>query len=461
MTKKYNKSIFVFRRDLRLYDNTALISALCESEQVFLVFIFDPRQIESHSFKSVPAFKFMLESLEDLDFEVKSKGGRLNYFLGTAEDAIGELIKKTAAQAVFLNADYTPFSRERDSKIRINCQRLNCAFHSFDDVLINPPTKILKTDKKPYTIYTPFYKAAAKFEVPKPVAAIFAGFSSDFVGNIEIADIKERFQNELKINNLINGGRKNALKILEKLSAFSLYEQQRNFPAISGTTLLSAHNKFGTVSIREVYWQIKNSLPGQETLLKELYWRDFFTQIAFHFPNIFKESFNPKYRKITWENDSEKMLCWQQGLTGFPIVDAGMRELNSTGFMHNRVRMIVASFLCKDLQIDWRLGEQYFAQKLIDYDPAVNNGNWQWAASTGCDAQPYFRIFNPWLQQEKFDKDAVYIKKWVPEITNFSAKEIHSEDFLNSTPAKDYPKPLLSHAEAKLATLDMYAQSFK
>ena len=253
------------------------------------------------------------------------------------------------------------------------------------------------------------------------------------------------------------GGRKNAQKVLNRLADFNDYDTDRDIPAKEATTGLSAHNKFGTVSIREVYHAVTDALGSSHTIIRELYWRDFFSHVAFHFPHIFGHAFHKKYEQLEWENSRKKFKVWCDGKTGFPIVDAGMRQLNVTGFMHNRVRMIVASFLVKDLHIDWRWGEKYFAQNLVDYDPAVNNGNWQWAASTGCDAQPYFRIFNPWIQGKKFDLDCIYIKKWVPELRKYSAKDIHR---LEKGGALDgYPEAIVDHSEAKQVAEDMFIEA--
>jgi deoxyribodipyrimidine photo-lyase len=231
---------------------------------------------------------------------------------------------------------------------------------------------------------------------------------------------------------------------LEQLKTQSGYLSQRDFPALASTTGLSAYLKFGCCSVREAYYAVIQALGGEHPLIRQLYWRDFFTHIAFHFPHVFGHAFHQQYDNIAWKNNLDDFQAWANGLTGFPIVDAGMRELNQTGFMHNRVRMVVASFLVKDLHISWRWGERYFAQHLIDYDPCVNNGNWQWAASTGCDAQPYFRIFNPWLQQQKFDADCVYIKQWIPELRPFQPNTIHR--WHKNPQPSDYPLPRLDHA---------------
>ena len=245
-------------------------------------------------------------------------------------------------------------------------------------------------------------------------------------------------------NKEIKGGRKEALKILKNLDKFRNYDKIRDFPALNQTTQISAHNKFGTISIREVHNQIKEVLGENHTIMREIYWREFFSHILFHFPHAQKTSFKQKFQKIPWSKSKESFEKWSKGKTGFPIVDAGMRQLNETGFMHNRVRMIVASFLTKDLHIDWRLGEKYFGEKLIDYDPAVNSGNWQWAASTGCDSVPYFRIFNPWRQQERFDLNCEYIKKWIPELEKIEPKIIHN--LWNKFPDNlNYVKPMVTH----------------
>ncbi len=298
------------------------------------------------------------------------------------------------------------------------------ALHIHADALLHEPDACLKPNGQPYSVYTPFFNRASSLQVAAP--------SDNRYRNYYQHPLRESSHNTLnellKIKNpqlAVNGGRKQALKLLAQIPQFRHYDTDRNFPAKNATTHLSAHHKFGTISIRESYAAIKAAFNQHHTLIRELYWRDFFTHVAFHFPNVFGHSFHAEYDAIPWQGSNEHFELWCEGRTGFPIVDAGMRELNETGYMHNRVRMITASFLTKDLHIDWRLGEKYFAQKLVDYDPAVNNGNWQWSASTGCDAQPYFRIFNPWLQQEKFDPECVYIKRFVPELAGVPTKNLH------------------------------------
>ena len=285
-------------------------------------------------------------------------------------------------------------------------------------------------------------RAASKKAISYPIVNNFKNYYTDHI----ISEYSpEKLLSTYNENIFFHGGRRNGLTILKNIKEFKEYAQTRDIPAFP-TTGLSAHNKFGTLSIREVYYSIKDVLGASHPLIKQLYWRDFYTQIADHFPHVFGHNFLKKYKKLAWRNNTEHFKRWCTGTTGFPIVDAGMRQLNATGWMHNRARMIVASFLTKDLLIDWRWGEFYFAKQLADYDPAVNNGNWQWAASTGCDAQPYFRIFNPWIQQKNFDPQCTYIKQWVPELFDIPPKVIHTLH-KNTVSIKDYPRPIVDHAE--------------
>lgn len=453
MDKTYHTSIFLFHRDLRLEDNTGLIEALKHSKQVIPVFIFDTWQVRNNPHKSENAIAFMIESLQDLDQALKKKNSSLYCFTGQTTKIIQSLLKQV--DAIYSNADYTPFATKRDSAIAKLCNQLNKPFHTFHDVLLKAPGTILKEDGGPYTVFTPFYKKALQTPIDLPKRNKYTNYSQNTIaGSKSIDEISIPItHNKFK---LIKGGRSQAKKLLKRLKTLTDYTKLRDFPAIKGTSFLSAHHKFGTVSVREVAHVAKRDMGVRaETFIRELYWRDFMTHIGYHFPHVFAGAFKVKYNQIKWSRSTKNFEIWCQGRTGFPIVDAGMRQLNTTGYMHNRVRMIVASFLTKDLQISWQWGEKYFASKLTDYDPCVNNGSWQWAASTGCDAQPYFRIFNPWLQQGKFDKDAKYIKKWLPELANLSAKEIHNlnKSFPNDI---DYPKPMVDHAQARVKTLDMF-----
>ena len=455
MNKTYQLSLHVFRRDLRLEDNSALITALQSSNEVIPCFILDDRQVGNNTYKSDHALQFMRDSLRDLDAQLKSKGARLYIFKGVAEEVIATLIESCPIEAVFMNRDYTPFSRERDANISKKCAEKNIDCHIYADALLHEPEQVFKPDRKPYTIYTPFANRARTLMVAPVVKNIYKNYyrsdikfePKDALNELDYLDNKHIF---------VAGGRREAMKLVNGIADLRDYKIARDFPAVQGTSQLSAHHKFGTVSIREVYWKIEQTFGREHTLINELYWRDFFTHIAFHFPNVFKQAFQEKFSRIKWDNNESYFRAWTRGETGFPIVDAGMRELNTTGYMHNRVRMIVASFLCKDLHINWRWGEKYFAKLLVDYDPCVNNGNWQWAASTGCDAQPYFRIFNPWLQQEKFDADCLYIKKWIPELAEMAPKTIHQLFKAKSSTLTGYPAPIVNHKVESAKSIALY-----
>ena len=450
---KYKKSIFIFRRDLRLYDNSGLIEAGRLSKNVIPCFIFDPRQIGDHAYRSLPALRFMCDSLLDLRNQINQNNGELLVYYGHPTDCIIQLIQEENIEAVFVNRDYTPFSIQRDQEIETICKTYQIAFFQSSDLLLIDPEKALKSDGKPYTVFTPFYNNAQKFFVPRPrnlKSHNFLRVKSE--QSLENVFSKIKFEHGLKIS--IPGGRKHALKILSRLGQYANYKDTRDFPSKNATTLLSAYHKFGTCSIREVYHRIAETLGDTHPLLRQLYWRDFFSHIGYHFPHVFSGSFRQIYDGIEWDNNAEFFHMWSEGKTGFPIVDAGMRELNQTGYMHNRVRMIVSSFLVKDLRIDWRWGERHFAQRLVDYDPCVNNGNWQWAASTGCDAQPYFRIFNPWLQQKKFDRSCIYIHQWIPELHQYEPKIIHNWQQQNKGAA--YPAPIVDHYKQSVLTKLIY-----
>jgi len=451
--KPFSLSIHIFRRDLRLEDNTALIAALKQSEAVIPVFIFDDRQL-SNPFRGNNSFEFMLNSLVELNKELRQKCSQLYVFNGLPHQVLSELFSTLKIDAVFVNRDYTPFSKMRDEEISEVCKQHGVSFSVYADALLNEPEQVFKPDGKPYTIYTPFMRKAKLLTISAPAENHFSNYYSAPVLITSKVDSARQFLQSSNPNLLLKGGRTEGVLLLNQLGEIDHYDLQRNLPAVKGTSLISAHHKFGTVSIRETYHRISNEFSQEHTLINELYWRDFFTHIGYHFPKVFGNAFNEKYAHIQWENDELKFDHWCNGTTGFPIVDAGMRELITTGFMHNRVRMIVASFLTKDLHIDWRRGERFFATHLIDYDPAVNNGNWQWAASTGCDAQPYFRIFNPWSQQLKFDPHCVYIKKWIPELVEFTPREIHGLEKGVSSIA--YPKAIVDHAEEARTSLLIY-----
>lgn len=451
MSHAYPLSLHLFRRDLRLEDNTALIEALKQSEAVLPCFIFDTRQVDKNKYKSNNAITFMGNSLKELDAALRAKGGQLYLFHGIAEEVIEALLKAHPIKAVYLNRDYTPFSKKRDEQIKKACAAHHVDFYSYADALLHEPEEVLKSDGKPYTVFTPSLRKALTLSVDSPVKNKYHHY---YAKSVKIADTKtlDALLHNPNSALFVKGGRKEGIALLKKLTSLTQYQRLRDYPEKEMTSRLSAHLKFGTVSVREAHAMITQCLGKHHPLINQLHWRDFFTHIGYHFPYVFGHAFHQKYDALTWSTNEAHFKAWCEGKTGFPIVDAGMRELNETGYMHNRVRMIVASFLTKDLHIDWRRGEQYFATQLVDYDPALNNGNWQWSASTGCDAQPYFRIFNPWLQQAKFDPDCVYIKRWVPELKSITNKIIHQrkDHFI-----ANYPMPLVDHAiesaKAKLA----------
>lgn len=381
----------------------------------------------------------MLESLTDLQQQFIDIGSHLALYHASPEQVIKRLFEQHQIQAVFINRDYTPFSRRRDNELFNLCKQLGIAFHYHADALLIEPEQAVKNDQTPYKVFTAFYNNARQMPVALPTPLINHQFMS-LPSDVSVHQFEEQSQ-----TGAIKGGRSEALALLNNLADCADYKDTRDFPVLNSTSKLSAHLKFGTCSVREVFYAITEHLGSEHALLRQLYWRDFFTHIAFHFPQVFGHPFLEKFTHLQWDNNPDHFQAWCTGHTGFPIVDAGMRELNATGYMHNRVRMIVASFLVKDLHISWRWGERYFAQHLIDYDPCVNNGNWQWAASTGCDAQPYFRIFNPWRQQATFDADCRYIHHWLPELKGIPSNILHQWNKKHC--ACDYPAPIIDHAK--------------
>ncbi len=450
----FHHALFIFRRDLRLQDNVGLHEALRMSERVTPCFIFDPRQVgKQNDYRSDAAVRFMGESLRELADAVRERGGSCRFFHGKAEDVVGRLAKDGRVDAVFFNQDYTPFARERDAAIQDACTKHGVACRTFHDALLNPPDAVKTAAGTPYGVFTAYFNKAQKIPVSPPKALGSGEFAKTFPTTTVDADAKDFLPTHAPTTHA--AGRTAGKKILHGLAAFAGYAKERDLVAEDGTTALSPHHKFGTVSVRETYWAVRQQLGPSHPLIRQLYWRDFFTQVAFHDPGVFGHAYHRAYDRVKWEQNHAHFTAWCEGKTGFPLIDAGMRQLNETGWMHNRARMAVASFLVKDLHVDWREGEKYFASKLVDYDPAVNNGNWQWAASTGCDAQPYFRVFNPWLQQKKFDPDAAYIRHWVPELAGLSAKEIHALE-KKRPEGLVYSEPIVDHAVERTKAIVAY-----
>lgn len=447
--------IHIFRRDLRLEDNTALNALAKEVDEIIPVFIFDDRQIKKHSYRSVPGLQMLCESLTDLNESLTAKNAELHVCEGLAEKVVEELIKNFSPLAISYNKDYTPFAVTRDEAISVVCQKHNVQLLVCDDATLHAPGSIVNKEGKPYSVYTHYRLAVEALPVPQP-ARLPARASFVKVKGGESLETTVKKLISIPQSLRVAGGRSAAKKLLLKLSHNKNYTEERDFPSVHATSLLSAHIKFGTLSIREIYHHVRLHMPQPTVFLRELLWHDFFTTVAALSPHVYTGAFRPEFNKIKWSTDEDAFARWKEGKTGFPIVDAGMRELAETGYMHNRVRMIVASFLIKDLHINWQWGEKYFAQMLTDYDPAVNNGNWQWVAGTGCDASPWFRVFNPWLQQEKFDAECLYIKKWVPELADLDAKDIHDEGG-SARVASGYPLPMCDHRTEAALTKEHFS----
>lgn len=413
---KQKITLFWFRRDLRLDDNRGLYRALKSDFPVLPIFVFDKHILNDLSDKKDARVSFIHQELSAINEDLKSKGTRLHTFYSTPEETITSLLEEYDVQELHTNRDYEPYATERDGKI----EKLlgdQAKFITHKDQVIFEPDEVLKDNGTPYLVYTPFSKKWLSQVTNKDYESCGSGLqfenwiSTDFQ---EIISLKAMGFEPTEIE---LPGKELQQETVEK------YEEQRNFPAKDSTSRLGLHYRFGTVSIRKM--ATKAAKSEENTYLKELIWREFFMCILYHFPRVVENNYSKKYDGINWRNNEEEFEKWKTGNTGYPLVDAGMRELNKTGFMHNRVRMLVASFLTKHLLIDWKWGEAYFAEKLLDYDLSANNGNWQWSAGTGVDAQPYFRVFNPTTQIDKFDKDRIYIRKWVPEFgTDHYPKEM-------------------------------------
>ena len=460
--KKYQKSLFLFRRDLRLADNSGLIESCRHSAESIPCFILDPMLLKKSNSKfSDFRIQFLHDCLLDLQRQLGEKKSYLHIFSGHPETIIASLIDSLKINAVFVNSDYSPFSKKRDAKIKKVCNKYKIDFVTTNDLLLHDVDEIKTLKGEPYKIFTSFFSKARELPVRNPQSFQFDNLSNQKIKSEIPIDNLEAFFGKPSVIPFFKGGREQCLSLLSNLKNLKNYGMDRNYPAKNGTSMLSAHNKFGTCSIREFYHKILQDLGPTHILIAELHWRDFFIYIMHHYDYSSSTEFNRKYEKIPWSKNKKAFSRWCDGKTGFPIVDAGMRELNKTGFMHNRVRMIVASFLTKDLHIDWRWGEQYFASKLIDYDPSVNVGNWQWAASTGCDSQPWFRIFNPWRQQEKFDPDCLYIKRWIPELEDASSKVIHKWETKNAETKLNYPKPMVNHNSESVHSKELFKEISK
>ena len=424
-------ALFWHRRDLRINDNKGLFEALKQNEIVHPIFIFDKSILDKLA-NNDQRILFIYQEIESLKKSYQNLGSDLWVYYGEPSEIIPKIAQELNCSSVYFNNDYEPYALQRDQEIHISLNKIKIEFIGKKDHVIFEKNEVLKDDGKPYTIFTPY--------------------SRKWKANLKEEDLRE-YSIEKYSGNLVQKKQDEALITLEEMGFESKvlhdfpdriakneilknYHLSRNFPAVKGTSKLSLHLRFGTISIRKLALIAREQ---NETYLNELIWRDFYQMIIFHFPKSAENSFKAQYDKIIWEKNEVHFDAWCTGKTGYPIVDAGMRELNATGFMHNRVRMVVASFLTKHLLLDWRLGVAYFAEKLLDFELASNTGGWQWAAGCGCDAAPYFRVFNPQAQQEKFDKSFEYIKKWVPEFGTSS-----------------YPEPIIEHKFARERILQRF-----
>lgn len=411
-----------FRRDLRLEDNTALSKALSENENVLPLFIFDADILDELPAND-PRVSFIYAQLKILDDQLRLFGSSMVIGIGKPLDVWKELISKFKVSLVYFNKDYEPYANLRDEEISQLLEASGIESKSFKDHVVFEESEVVKNDGRPYTVFTPYKRKWLSQFVPTQLLPAnhtkFCHFNTRFPSLVELGFEQSRI----------------------RIKPFSIreldsYDEHRNFPAKDSTSYLGPHLRYGTVGVRQVIRELK---PEHETFLSELVWREFFIQILHHYPQVITRNFRSKYDGIQWRNNSTEFELWCNGKTGYPMVDAGMRQLNETGYMHNRVRMVVAGFLCKHLLIDWKWGEAYFAKKLLDYDLASNNGNWQWAAGTGCDAAPYFRIFNPSEQLKKFDANEGYARRWIGEYGSH-----------------EYPTPMVDHRTARQRALQVY-----
>lgn len=473
---KFNSALFWFRRDLRSFDNAGLHAALTLAKRVHCVFVFDKDILDALPNKADRRVEFIWDSVHELRDALRSLGGDLYVFHDQARVAIPRFAATLGVDAVFTNHDYEPQAIARDQAVADTLNQQGVSFETRKDHVVFEKDEVLTQGGKFFSVFTPYKNAWLKridsyFLKPYPIEphrGSLASEPSSDIPTLEAMGFERTNLRALKFPTGVSGG---ATLFDDFVKRMDRYGETRNFPGIKGPSYLSTHLRFGTVSIRGLarvaYTRWQQGSRGAEVWLSELIWRDFYAHILHHNPHVVGASFKPEYDRIAWRRDEAQFQAWCQGRTGYPIVDAAMRQLNQTGYMHNRLRMVAASFLIKDLLIDWRWGERYFAEALNDFDLSANNGGWQWAASSGCDAQPYFRIFNPISQSEKFDAEGSFIRKYVPELARLSNKDIHAPWLIspieqrarNFQPGRDYPLPIVDHAAARLATLAEYKRA--
>ncbi len=477
---QHEKSLVWFRRDLRDFDHAALYHALKTSRQVFCIFVFDTEILDLLVNKQDRRVEFIWESVKGLKAALQANGGDLIVMHGKAREIIPRYALQANIHAVFANRDYEPSAVARDAQVAAKLAQNNIEFHSFKDQVLFEKDEVLSLSNKPYSVFTPYKNAHLKklddfYLKPYPVD----GYNHNLAkptpspsGDKELIEGMPSLESmgfvrtnlaDMRLPTGMSGGAQLFADFEERMHQ---YKDARNFPAVKGVSYLSVHLRFGTVSVRHLARQARNHAnAGSQTWLSELIWRDFYFQILHHHPQVAAgKAYKAEFENLPFPNDIALFKAWCEGKTGYPLIDAAMRQINSTGFMHNRLRMVVASFLVKDLLIDWRWGERYFAEHLIDFDLSANNGGWQWAASTGCDAQPWFRIFNPITQSEKFDPAGKFIRRYVPEIASCSDEEIHKPWQMSSIRQQssgviigtNYPAPIIDHAARRALALNLY-----
>lgn len=465
MASPYRLAIHWHRRDLRILDNCALHEASSAAAAVVPAYVLSDWK-DRHLWTGDKRQAFLCRCLASLAKNLGTVDGRLVVRSGPADVALEQLVRDSGADAIFFNRDPDPFGQAMEKKVEVMAVKLGIACHGFHDVTLHGPLEVLTLDEKPYRVYTPYSKNWLSLEKPVPLPKPRPLSTPPQIFSLPLPENSHWGLPEPDAE-LIEAGERAALDRLKTAIAERLahYGDRRDFPGVAGTSRLSQDLRFGLLSPRTIYARSAAALAeaksaqaksGIEKFIKELAWREFYMAILWHFPNVLAEEFNPDWRGLWWAEPDEKFEAWKQGRTGFPIVDAGMRELLATGHMHNRVRMITAMFLTKDLHVDWRLGEQFFLQHLVDGEIASNNGGWQWSAGTGADAAPYFRIQNPWSQAKRYDPDGTYTKRWVPELANVPAEKLLDPPKNGLPIAPGYPLPCVDHAAERDRTLAIF-----
>ena len=472
-----DRALVWFRRDLRDFDHAALCRALAEARAVFCAFVFDREILDALPAPDDRRVEFIRDSVSELDAALRARGGGLIVRHAFARDAIPELAAALGVRAVHANRDYEPAACERDAAVAQALAERGIAFRTSKDQVIFECDEVLSQAGRPFSVFTPYKNAWLGRLTPSAVQTHRSivtpmrsrhphRVSSEPIPTLEAMGFRRTDLKALRIGTGMSAGAALFADFRERIDR---YREARDFPAARGPSYLSVHLRFGTVSIRELVAyahlrSLEKDGDGAATWLSELIWREFYAQILWHHPRVVAHAFKPQYDALRFPDDPAMFAAWREGRTGYPIVDAAMRQINASGYMHNRLRMIAASFLVKDLLVDWRRGEQYFADTLLDFDLASNNGGWQWAASTGCDAQPYFRIFNPVTQSERFDPAGKFIRRYVPELAALDAREIHApwlvppaiQQAKGVVIGRDYPAPIVDHAVARRAALELY-----